>query len=207
MKRTLDILLVLCAMPVTCLIMAVISLLIAVKRDGPVLFRQQRIGRYKKPFTIFKFRTMFHRRSEEIDQFQEGVLTFGVDPRITPIGRILRSTSLDELPQLFNVLNGTMSFVGPRPLIPEQLLAVSSEFDGRFAVRPGITGWAQVNGRRSLDWLKQLELDGWYARNSNLMLNLQILFRTVWIVFQGVGTYGSVGNNWRNYLPDIQKKW
>lgn len=206
MKRILDILLVLAAMPVALPSMAVISFLIAAGRDGLVFFRQVRIGRYKKPFTIYKFRTMCDRRTEEIDQFREGVLTAGSDHRITPLGRILRATSLDELPQLFNVLNGTMSLVGPRPVLPEQLMAIPSEFYGRFLVRSGITGWAQVNGRRNLDWMKQLELDSWYARHHSLLVDMRILFKTACIVLRGSGTYGSARNNWRNYLPKNETK-
>jgi len=180
--------------------MGIISLLISVKRDGPVLFTQKRIGQHRVPFKLFKFRTMVHRKAEDIDQFKEPILTTGNDIRLTPVGRILRTTSLDELPQIFNVLNGTMSLIGPRPLMPEQLLAVPVQFEERFSVRPGITGWAQINGRQSVDWLKKLEADTWYARNNNLQLDLQILFKTIRVVFQGLGVYGNAKDNWRNYV-------
>lgn len=201
MKRILDILLALVAMPVALPIMAIVAVLIAAGRDGPVLFRQVRIGQHKRPFTIYKFRTMCDRRLHKIDQLREGVLTTGNDNRITPLGRILRTASLDELPQIFNVLNGTMSIVGPRPVIPEQLMAIPARFECRFLVRPGITGWAQVKGRRNLNWIKQLQLDSWYVEHLSLWRDVWILFKTAWIVLRGSGTYGSTQDNWRNYLP------
>lgn len=177
-----------------------ITLLIALGRDGPVFFCQQRVGRGQKLFTIWKFRTMRQRPSEQIDQMDEAVVTAGHDQRITPLGRILRATSLDELPQLLNVLNGSMSIVGPRPVIPEQLLAIPADYKQRFAVRPGVTGWAQVNGRRGLDWMKQLELDVWYVQHWSLLLDLRILWRTIWVVLRGSGVYGDASKNWRAYI-------
>jgi lipopolysaccharide/colanic/teichoic acid biosynthesis glycosyltransferase len=201
MKRIIDIASSLIATLLSLPVMALIALVIATERNGPVIFRQERIGMNKKRFTMYKFRTMYHRSPLEIEQPKEGVVSTGKDNRITPIGRLLRATSLDELPQLFNVLNGTMSLVGPRPVLPEQMLAIPWRFMCRFNLRPGITGWAQVNGRRGLDWMKQLELDTWYAKNQNFRLDIGILLKTIQVVFCGSGIYGSAKNNWRSYLP------
>lgn len=204
-KRAFDITFGLLAMPAVLPLMAVVALFILSGRDGPVLFRQTRVGRGRKPFTIFKFRSMRHRDPARIDQVRERVVSKSGDDRITPVGRVLRKTSLDELPQLFNVLNGTMSFVGPRPIIPDQLAAIPADRMDRFRVRPGITGWAQVNGRRDLDWPRQLELDSWYANHAGVALDILILLRTVGVVLRASGTYGGAGSNWRSYLPPALK--
>ena len=183
-------------------VLGLVALAIASRRDGPVFFLQERVGQHKKPFTVFKFRTMSVRAPESINQLDEAVVEGGNDQRITPIGRFLRASSLDELPQLLNVLKGEMSLIGPRPMIPEQLLAIPDSLHGGFAMKPGITGWAQVNGRRELDWLARLELDAWYAENVSLALDIRIIFRTIAAVFQRSGIYGSAKSNWRSYLPE-----
>ena len=127
-------------------------------------------------------------------------MSAGHDPRITRVGRLLRVSSLDELPQLWNVLMGDMSLVGPRPVLPEQLDAIPEHLRTRFTVRPGLTGLAQVRGRRSLDWLQVLEADAEYAREASLALDLRILLRTVLVVLRREGIYGGEGENWRTYL-------
>lgn len=201
MKRFLDLCMALVLLLLALPAMVVVAVLIAARRDGPVLFRQQRVGRGQRPFEILKFRTMRHRAVGAIDQVRERVVAAGNDDRITPLGRKLRASSIDELPQLLNVLSGAMSMVGPRPVIPEQVRAIPETHLDRFLVLPGLTGWAQVNGRRGVDWIRQLELDSWYANNRNLTLDLKILFKTVSVVLRGSGTYGDAKSNWRSYLP------
>jgi lipopolysaccharide/colanic/teichoic acid biosynthesis glycosyltransferase len=138
---------------------------------SPVFFRDTRLGRWGQPFTLWKFKTM----RDERDSFGQ----FLSDrERLTPIGRLLRSTSLDELPQFWNVLRGDMSMVGPRPLLPQYLPLYSDEQKRRHDVFPGITGWAQVNGRNALTWTRKFELDVWYVDHWNLLLDLRILFMT-----------------------------
>jgi lipopolysaccharide/colanic/teichoic acid biosynthesis glycosyltransferase len=140
---------------------------------------------------------MTHR--ERIDQHAEQVVEGNADARITRVGRFLRVSSLDELPQLLNVLRGEMSLVGPRPILPEQLEVVPEDRMARFDVRPGITGLAQVNGRRSLDWMEQLAYDADYARDHRLRRDLGILLRTVTVVLTGSGIYADASKNWRAY--------
>lgn len=139
---------------------------------GPVLFRQQRPGLHGKPFTLYKFRTMTN------DQDMNGSLLPDAE-RLTPFGRFLRSTSLDELPELFNVLKGDMSLVGPRPLLMEYLLRYTSEQMRRHEVRPGITGWAQINGRNTLSWEEKFQMDVWYVDHCSFWLDLKILWLTL----------------------------
>ncbi len=157
---------------------------------GPALFRQPRVGRNQETFEILKFRTMVDRPSTAIDQVQEAVVTGGRDERITRAGRILRASSLDELPQLVNILRGEMSLIGPRPVIPDQLSAVPTTHLDRFAVRPGLTGLAQVSGRRGLDWLDQLAFDSEYVQRCSLWLDIRIVLRTLAVVTRGSGVYG-----------------
>lgn len=179
-----------------------IAIWVRVDSPGPALFRQQRVGRDQATFDILKFRTMVHRPSDAIDQVAELVVTGGRDARITRAGRVLRASSLDELPQLINILRGDMSLIGPRPIIPDQLSAVQDERLDRFRVRPGLTGLAQVRGRRGLDWLEQLALDSDYVRRCSLWLDIRIVLRTVVVVATGSGVYGGEGSNWRAYRRD-----
>lgn len=200
-KRALDILISAAALVTLWPIMLAIALWIRLDSRGPAFFIQQRIGRNLEPFRIYKFRTMLHRPPHQIDQVNEKVISSGTDVRITRIGRILRATSIDELPQLFNIINGTMSLVGPRPMIPEQLLAIPENKMGRFYMKPGVTGWSQVNGRRGLSWPGQLALDAWYADHASFWLDLKILFKTPAVVFKASGVYNDAASNWRAYLP------
>lgn len=172
MKRTLDILGSLAAL---ILLSPVFVLLFwRIRRDmgAPVLFRQVRPGRNGKPFEMLKFRTM----KDAIDA-QGNALPDG--ERITPLGQKLRSSSLDELPEFWNVLKGDMSMVGPRPLLMEYLPLYSERQARRHEVRPGVTGWAQVNGRNSLSWDAKFELDVWYVENRSLWLDIKVLWMTV----------------------------
>lgn len=153
-----------------------------VKRDlgSPVLFRQIRPGLRGKPFVLYKFRTMTEKRD------QEGNLLPDAE-RLTPFGRFLREYSLDELPEFFNVLRGEMSLVGPRPLLMEYLERYTPEQARRHEVKPGITGWAQVNGRNALTWEEKFRLDVWYVDNWNIYLDLKILWLTVLKVIRREG--------------------
>ena len=166
MKRLLDTLVVILFAPLWLLLLALAAIGVRVAMGSPVLFRQERIGRGDKPFTIFKLRTM--RTGEGTDA-----------ERLTPFGRFLRKTSLDELPQFFNVLRGDMSLVGPRPLPSAYLPLYSSEQRRRHEVRPGITGWAQVNGRNAITWKHRFELDVWYVDHRSLWLDLRIVLKTI----------------------------
>ncbi len=197
-KRLLDLLVSVPALIVAAPVLGIIALAIRLDSSGPILFKQVRIGLDRKEFTILKFRTMKHR--ETIDQQREAVIEEGKDPRIIRVGRILRKTSLDELPQLINIIRGDMSLVGPRPIIPEQLRAIPPQYMGRFAMPPGITGLAQVKGRRSLNWLDQLRYDVEYCTKWRFLWDIQLMFQTFLVVFTGSGVYGSQEDNWRNYI-------
>jgi sugar transferase EpsL len=161
-------------------VLAAIAALVAGSMGRPVLFRQQRPGVAGELFTILKFRTM-------ADANDSGGRPLPDDQRITRLGRLLRRTSLDELPELVNVLRGDMSLVGPRPLLTEYLPLYSKEQMRRHDVRPGITGWSQVNGRNALTWDAKLALDVWYVDNRSLQLDLRILRMTISSVVKGEG--------------------
>ncbi|WP_395348669.1 sugar transferase [Variovorax sp. UC122_21] len=155
------------------------------KLGSPVFFRQTRPGQSGQPFEMIKFRTMTDARGADGQLLPDG-------ERLTPFGRFLRSSSLDELPELWNVLRGDMSLVGPRPLLMEYLPLYSTKQARRHEVRPGITGWAQVNGRNALGWEEKFELDVWYVDNQSLWLDLRILWLTVKkvIVREGISAAG-----------------
>jgi sugar transferase EpsL len=153
---------------------------IRIGMGSPVLLRQTRPGLYGRPFTFYKFRTMTDWRDADGNLLPDA-------ERITPLGRWLRRTSLDELPQLFNVLKGDMSLIGPRPLLMEYLSLYSAGQMRRHEVRPGITGWAQVNGRNAVDWPERFRMDVWYVDNRSFWLDMKILGLTLLKVFQGSG--------------------
>lgn len=164
-----------------------LALLIRRKLGSPVLFRQVRPGLQGRPFIMVKFRTMTEERGSN------GALLSDAQ-RLTPFGRFLRASSLDELPELWNVLRGDMSLVGPRPLLMEYLSLYTPEQDRRHEVRPGITGWAQVNGRNAISWTDKFALDVWYVDHRSLWLDVQILWRTVCkvLVRDGISAAGEV---------------
>jgi lipopolysaccharide/colanic/teichoic acid biosynthesis glycosyltransferase len=172
MKRAFDILLSAVGLLVLALPMVIIALLVRKKLGTPVLFRQSRPGRFGRPFELLKFRTMTDACGVDGALLADG-------QRLTDFGRSLRATSLDELPELWNVLRGDMSFVGPRPLLTEYLELYSPEQSRRHEVRPGITGWAQVNGRNALHWEDKFRLDVWYVDNHSLALDCRILWKTL----------------------------
>ncbi len=173
MKLSFDFIVSLCFLFALAIPMLVITLwLFLVERQNGVLFLQDRIGLGRKQFVLLKFKTMNDKRGTD------GKLLPDAE-RLTHIGRLLRKTSLDELPQLFNVLRGDMSLVGPRPLLPKYLPLYSEEQNRRHEVKPGITGWAQVNGRNNISWAKKFELDVWYVDNQSFLLDLKILCMTL----------------------------
>ncbi|KIM12221.1 MAG: hypothetical protein KU38_04830 [Sulfurovum sp. FS08-3] len=150
----------------------IVSLLIFVKMGSPILFRQKRPGYKEKIFGIYKFRTMSNEKDENGELLPD-------EKRLIGIGKFIRSTSLDELPQLLNVLKGEMSFVGPRPLLVEYLSLYNEEQKRRHDVKPGITGWAQVNGRNAISWEQKFEYDVWYVENQSFSLDMKILWLTL----------------------------
>lgn len=171
-KRIFDLSVASAAMLILSPVMLIVAVLVAIKLGRPVLFQQMRPGLYGRPFRMLKFRSMTDQR----DQNGE-VLTDAA--RLTRFGKLLRSTSLDELPNLWNVVTGNMSLVGPRPLLIEYLPLYSKEQARRHDVRPGLTGWAQVNGRNALSWEDKFNLDVWYVDNRSFWLDCRILLMTV----------------------------
>ena len=157
-----------------------IALAVRLSLGAPVIFRQTRPGLNGRPFTLLKFRTMRNAADRDGRQLPDAV-------RLTPLGRVLRAASLDELPGLVNVVRGDMSLVGPRPLLMEYLPLYSAEQQRRHAVRPGITGWAQVNGRNALSWPEKFALDVYYVDHVSLWLDVRILLRTLWHVLRREG--------------------
>jgi len=175
MKRLFDLALSIPAFFLLSFFMLIIALLVRFKIGSPVLFRQVRPGLYGRPFTIYKFRTMTDERDENGNLLPDG-------ERLTRLGRFLRKTSMDELPELFNAIKGNMSIVGPRPLLMQYLDRYTSEQARRHEVKPGITGWAQVNGRNAISWEDKFKLDVWYVDNWSLWLDVKIIAMTVWKV-------------------------
>jgi lipopolysaccharide/colanic/teichoic acid biosynthesis glycosyltransferase len=175
-KRIFDLLAAGLALVILSPVMVLISMLVLIVHARPVLFRQPRPGYKGRVFTLYKFRSM----STELDSSGRPLSD---TRRITPLGRFLRASSLDELPELFNVLRGEMSLVGPRPLLVEYLSRYSPEQARRHDVRPGITGWAQINGRNALSWEQKFELDVWYVDHWSFALDLKILWKSIAVVF------------------------
>ncbi len=166
-------------------VIVILSILVRIKLGSPIIFKQVRPGLNGCPFQMYKFRTMTDERDANGDLLPDAV-------RLTSFGRFLRSTSLDELPELWNVLKGEMSLVGPRPLLMEYLPRYTTEQARRHKVRPGITGWAQINGRNAIGWDEKFKLDVWYVDNQSLWLDLKILLLTVKKVFvrEGISAEG-----------------
>lgn len=181
-KRVFDLVLVLAAAPVWLPLMGVLALIVRCVMGRPVLFRQTRPGRKGRPFELLKFRTMTEARDAAGRLLPD-------EQRLTRFGRWLRSTSLDELPELWNVLRGEMSLVGPRPLLMEYLPLYSPEQRRRHEVRPGITGWAQIHGRNAQSWEERFRLDVWYVDHRSLWLDLKILGHTFWKVLKREGIH------------------
>ena len=184
-KRIIDILVASAALVLMAPPLLLLSVLVRISFGSPVLFRQVRPGLHGRPFMMVKFRTMTDERGTDGELLPDA-------QRLTAFGRFLRASSLDELPELWNVLSGEMSLVGPRPLLMEYLPLYSPEQARRHEVRPGITGWAQVNGRNALSWEERFKLDVWYVDHRSLWLDLRILWLTVRkvIVREGISAQG-----------------
>lgn len=187
MKRLFDVFTILLLAPVLLPVTLFVAMLIRVKLGTPVLFRQTRPGFEEKPFVMNKFRSMTDERGDAGELLPDNF-------RLTSFGKFLRSTSLDELPGLWNVLKGDMSLVGPRPLLVEYLPLYSPDQARRHTVRPGITGWAQINGRNAISWDEKFKLDIWYVENQTIWLDIKILFSTASKVFNrdGIAASGEV---------------
>ena len=184
MKRLFDVLVAALSLVVFALPMLVLAGVVRSRLGSPVLFQQVRPGRYGRPFKMVKFRTMR-------DAIDAGGNPLPDSERMTPFGSLLRSSSLDELPELWNVLKGEMSLVGPRPLLMEYLPLYTMDQARRHEVRPGLTGWAQINGRNAISWEDKFELDVWYVDNQSFWLDLKILLLTVKKVFVREGISGT----------------
>ena len=185
MKRVLDIALAAALLVIASPPLALAALAIRLESGGPVFYRQLRVGRGGEPFELWKLRTMV----PGAEAMGAGIYVIEGDTRITRVGRLLRRFSLDELPNLVNVLKGEMAIVGPRPTVQEQVDRYTDRQRRRLEVRPGITGWAQINGRTSLTWPERIELDVWYVENRSLRLDLRILARTARMLATGHGLY------------------
>ncbi len=195
-KRLLDLVIAVPAAILTAPVIGLLALAIRLESPGHPIYRQTRAGRDGERFQIYKLRTMV--RGAEFTgaglAIQEG------DDRITRVGQLLRRYSLDELPNLWNVLRGEMSIVGPRPTLTVQVEQYTARQRGRLAVKPGLTGWAQVNGRASLPWADRIELDLWYVEHQSLSLDLKIVGRTIGMVLSGQGLYKGDRGGWHGTL-------
>lgn len=176
MKRLLDIIIIILSLPVTLPVFCVVSIFVSFTLGKPIIYQQQRPGLNGLVFRMYKFRSMTDQRDTS------GVLLPN-DERLTKAGRFLRSSSLDELPELWNVIKGDMSLVGPRPLKVEYLPLYNKEQFRRHEIKPGITGWAQVNGRNALNWNTRFKLDVWYVDNHSIFLDWRILWMTIFKIF------------------------
>ncbi len=181
-KRLLDLILASIGLIILSPIFAITALAVRFKLGSPIIYSQRRPGHNAVPFTLYKFRTMTNAKDNDgnlLPDFE----------RITPLGKFLRSTSLDELPELWNVIKGDMSLVGPRPLLMEYLDKYTPQQARRHEAKPGITGWAQINGRNTLSWEERFKMDVWYIENQSFWLDLKILFLTLWKVLNREGIH------------------
>ena len=195
-RRAVDIVVSALALALSSPLLLGAMLAIRVESPGPVIYRQRRAGRGGKPFDVLKLRTMV----DGAEHVGAGLAVNANDSRITRVGAFLRRSSLDELPNLLNVLRGEMTLIGPRPTLPAQVEQYTGRQRGRLAVKPGITGWAQVNGRASLPWSERIELDLYYVEHRSLSLDLRILLRTPAMVLGGSGLYKGQAGGWEGEL-------
>jgi lipopolysaccharide/colanic/teichoic acid biosynthesis glycosyltransferase len=191
-RRAIDIVLGSVALVLAAPVIALAVVAIRLESRGHPIYRQRRVGRGGREFDLLKLRTMV----AGAEHIGAGLAVNEDDPRVTRVGALLRRTSLDELPNLLGVVRGDMSLIGPRPTIPVQVAQYSERQRGRLAIRPGITGWAQVHGRTSLPWSERIELDLYYIEHRSLALDLRILWRTVAIVLGGSGLYKGETGGW-----------
>jgi len=170
-------------------ILVFIAVVIKLDSSGPVFFKQQRVGIKGKPFSIYKFRTMI----VNAVNIGAGLNIVDNDPRITAVGKILRDWSLDELPQIINIVKGEMSFIGPRPTLQYQVDNYTDHQRKRLNMKPGVTGWAQINGRNNISWEERIELDVWYVDNWSLWLDMKIVLKTPTVVLNKDNVYSNTG--------------
>ena len=192
MRRAIDVVVSACALAVVAVPLTIVMVLIRLESPGHPIYRQRRVGLDGREFDVLKLRTMV----AGAEHMGAGMAVNEGDPRITRLGNVLRHTAIDELPQLVNVLRGDMSLIGPRPTIPVQVAQYDERQMGRLAIKPGLTGWAQVNGRASLPWSERIELDLWYIEHRSLALDLKILARTVGVLLKREGTYKGASGGW-----------
>lgn len=193
MKRLIDLLVSFFALLIFSPILVLVAVLISIKLGSPIMFKQQRPGLNGELFELYKFRTMTDERDENGELLADHI-------RLTSFGKFLRKLSLDEFPQFINVIKGDMSLIGPRPLLKEYLALYSEEQAKRHLVRPGITGWAQVNGRNAITWDEKFKLDVWYVKNQSIFLDLKILFLTIKKVLLSDG----ISNQTHVTMPDFE---
>jgi lipopolysaccharide/colanic/teichoic acid biosynthesis glycosyltransferase len=196
-NRALDVALAGAGLVVTSPLLALAALAIKLKDGGPVLYRQTRVGKDGEDFELLKLRTMV----VGAEKIGAGYALNEGDPRITRVGRLLRRTSIDELPQLWNVVCGDMSVIGPRPTLRYQVEQYDERQRRRLEIKPGITGWAQVNGRARLPWAERIELDVWYVENRSPLVDLRILLRTPFALFRN--TYKGATGGWHGRQPRV----
>jgi lipopolysaccharide/colanic/teichoic acid biosynthesis glycosyltransferase len=195
-RRAVDVVVATAVLVLASPLLAVAIVAIRLESRGGAIYRQRRVGLQGHEFDVLKLRTMV----AGAEQLGAGLLVEEGDARITRVGAFLRRTSLDELPNLWNVVRGEMSLIGPRPTVPSQVAHYNERQRGRLAIRPGITGWAQVNGRTSLPWSERIELDLHYIAHRSLALDARILVRTVRVLLGGGGLYAGEGGGWD--VPD-----
>jgi len=193
-RRAFDVVVAATALALSAPLLAIAIVAIRLESRGHPIYRQRRVGREGREFDVLKLRTMV----DGAESIGAGLAIDAGDPRITRVGRLLRRTSLDELPNLINVLRGEMAIVGPRPTVPVQVAQYTERQRRRLAVRPGITGWAQINGRTSLPWSQRIELDLWYIEHRTWRLDLRILLRSARLVLGGEGLYKGTTGGWRD---------
>jgi lipopolysaccharide/colanic/teichoic acid biosynthesis glycosyltransferase len=191
-RRAFDVAVATAGLVLTAPLVALALVAIRLESRGHPIYRQRRVGLGGREFDVLKLRTMV----DGAEHLGAGLAVNAGDARITRVGRLLRRTSLDELPNLLNVLRGEMAIVGPRPTLPSQVAQYTDRERGRLAVRPGITGWAQVNGRASLPWSERIELDLWYIEHRSWRLDLEILMRSARMVLGGDGLYKGETGGW-----------
>jgi len=192
-KRALDVVVAGGALVLAAPVLGITALMIRLETHGHPIYRQRRVGLHGEPFDLYKLRTMV----SGAETMGAGLAVDAGDARITRLGALLRRTSMDELPNLVNVLRGEMSIIGPRPTVQVQVDRYTERQRGRLGVRPGLTGWAQIHGRASLPWHERIELDLWYVEHASLAVDLRILWRTLRMILGGHGLYRGETGGWR----------
>lgn len=198
-KRILDICCALAAMIVFCWLYAIVAILVRVKLGSPVIFCQERPGKDEKIFKLYKFRTMTDERDENGNLLPD-------DVRLTKFGRLLRSTSLDELPEAWNILKGDMSVIGPRPLLVEYLLRYNAHQARRHEVKPGLSGYAQVHGRNAVTWEEKFDFDVWYVDHMSFLLDVRIILDTVKIALKREGINSGTSATMEEFMGTVEKE-